>query len=123
MRRLIAFLLISLIGFQTSWAAVTSYCQHEQGMGARHFGHHEHQHHHKSFTKAVEQDDQQTNQQNLSSAGGDLDCSFCHAACIVALLPDSNSAMTIQSTLDVSYSLSLHPPSAPNDLPERPNWS
>ena len=119
MRQLIAFLLISLIGFQTSWAAVTSYCQHEQGMGARHFGHHEHQHHHKSFIKAVEQDDQQ----NLFSASVDLDCSFCHAACIVALLPDSNPAITIQATLDLSYALTLHPLSAPNDLPERPNWS
>jgi hypothetical protein len=26
-------------------------------------------------------------------------------------------------TLDLSYALTLHPPSAPNDLPERPNWS
>ena len=123
MRRLIAFLLISLIGFQTSWAAVTSYCQHEQGADARHLGHHEHQHHHKPLIKAAEQDGHQTNQQNLSSAGVDLDCSFCHAACTVALLLDSNPAITTQATLDVSYALALQPLSAPHDLPERPNWS
>ena len=123
MRRLIAFLLISLIGFQTSWAAVTSYCQHEQGAAARHLGHHEHQHHQKSIVKVAEQGDQQNNQQNLASASVDLDCSFCHAACIVALLLHLNQATPIQATLGVSYVLALHPPSAPNDLPERPNWS
>jgi ABC-type nickel/cobalt efflux system permease component RcnA len=127
MRRLIAFLLISLIGFQTSWATVTSYCQHEQGIGARHLGHHEHQHDHPSLIKADGQDDQQINhlntQQNLASASVDLDCGLCHAACIVALLPDSTPAITTQVTLDLSYALTLHPPSAPNDLPERPNWS
>ena len=123
MRRFVAFLLISLIGFQTSWAAVTSYCQHEQGAAARHLGHHDHQHHHKSLIKVAEQEGHQPHQQNLSNAGVDLDCSFCHAACIVALLLDSNPAITIQATLDVSYRLILHPPSAPHDLPERPNWS
>ena len=122
MRRFVAFLLISLIGFQTSWAAVTSYCQHEQGAAARHVGHHEHQHHHKSLINAVE-DAQQNSQQNLASAGVDFDCSFCHAAGIAALLLDSDPAVTIQATLDVSYRLILHPPSAPHDLPERPNWS
>lgn len=122
MRRFVAFLLISLIGFQTSWAAVASYCQHEQGAATRHVGHHEHQHHHKSLINAVE-DAQQNSQQNPASAGVDLDCSFCHAAGIMALLPDLDPAVTIQATLDVSYRLILHPPSAPHDLPERPNWS
>lgn len=122
MRRFVAFLLILLIGFQTSWAAVTSYCLHEQGAAARHVGHHEHQHHHKSLINAVE-DAQQNSQQNLASAGVDFDCNFCHAAGIVALLLDSDPAVTIQATLDVSYRLILHPPSEPHDLPERPNWS
>ena len=123
MRRLVAILLISLIGFQTSWATVTSYCQHEQGAAARHVGHHEHQHLHKSLINAVDQDDHQSHQQNLSGTSVDLDCSFCHAAGIVALLPDLDPAVTIQATLDVSYRLILHPSSAPHDLPERPNWS
>ena len=122
MCRFVAFLLISLIGFQTSWAAVASCCQHEQGAAARHVGHHEHQHHHKSLINAVE-DAQQNSQKNPASAGVDLDCSFCHAAGIMALLPDLDPAVTIQATLNVSYRLILHPPSAPHDLPERPNWS
>ena len=127
MRRLIAFLLISLIGFQTSWAAVTSYCQHEQGAAARHLGHHEHQHHQKSLIKAAEQDghqiNQQNNHQNFTNAGVDLDCSLCHSSCIVALLPDSNPAIAVHVTIDLNYVPALHPPSAPHDLPERPNWS
>ena len=119
MRRLIAFLLISLMAFQTSWAAVTSYCQHEQGVAARHLGHHEHKHHHPTSATASETETQLT----ANSAGVDLDCSFCHAACIVALLLDSGLAVASQATLDLNDMLALHPPSAPNDLPERPNWS
>ena len=127
MRRYIAFLLISLIGFQTSWAAVTSYCQHEQDAAARHLGHHEHQHHQKSLIKAADEDghqiNQPNNQQNFTSAGVDLDCSLCHSSCIVALLLDLNPAIAVQVTLDLSYVLALHLPSAHHDLPERPNWS
>ena len=44
MRKLLAFLLISLLSLQASWAVAASYCRHEQGAAARHFGHHEHQH-------------------------------------------------------------------------------
>lgn len=45
MRKVLAILLISLLSLQASWAAAASYCRHEQGAAARHFGHHEHSHH------------------------------------------------------------------------------
>ncbi len=44
MRKVLALLLISLLSLQASWAAAASYCLHEQGAAAKHFGHHEHQH-------------------------------------------------------------------------------
>ncbi len=119
MRRLIAFLLISLIALQTSWAAVTTYCQHEQGMSARHEGHHDHQHHDKTLATAAEKDTQHA----VPTAGVDLDCSFCNAACILALLLDPHVALSSFITPDPGYTPTLHPPSVPGDLPERPNWS
>ena len=45
MRKLLAILLISLLSLQASWTVAASYCGHEQGPAARHFGHHEHRHH------------------------------------------------------------------------------
>ena len=44
MRRWLATLLLVLLPFQFSWAAVGGYCQHETGAAAKHFGHHNHQH-------------------------------------------------------------------------------
>ncbi len=119
MRRFIVFLLISLMALQTSWAAVTTYCQHEQGAAARHVGHHEHQHHDKALVNAAEKDIQHA----TPPASVDLDCSFCHAGCILALLPDSDVDLVSIATIDLSYSVVLRPPSVPIDPPERPNWS
>jgi hypothetical protein len=53
MRKLLALLLISLLSLQASWAAAASYCRHEQGPAAKHFGHHEHQHESAALTTAA----------------------------------------------------------------------
>ncbi len=53
MRKWLAILLISLLSLQASWAAAASYCAHEQGAAARHFGHHEHQHALEAATDGV----------------------------------------------------------------------
>ena len=55
MRKVLAILLISLLSLQASWAAAASYCRHEQGAAARHFGHHEHQHGHPWQKSSVQQ--------------------------------------------------------------------
>jgi hypothetical protein len=119
MRRFIAFLLISLMALQTSWAAVTTYCQHEQGSAARHVGHHEHHHHDKSLVSAADKDTSHA----TPTVSVDLDCSFCHAGCTLALLLSSDVDLISIATIDLAYSLVLHPPSVPTDPPERPNWS
>lgn len=107
------------MALQTSWAAVTTYCQHEQGAAARHVGHHEHQHHHKTLVNAAEKEPQHA----TPTANVDLDCSFCHAGCILALLLDATVALTSTTTINLAYTVGLQPPSVPIDLPERPNWS
>jgi len=37
-------LLVVILPFQLAWAGAGVYCQHEIGLAAQHFGHHEHQH-------------------------------------------------------------------------------
>ena len=44
MRRWLITLLLVLLPFQFSWAAVVSYCDHESGAPAQHVGHHDHEH-------------------------------------------------------------------------------
>ena len=44
MRKWLAIVLLVFLPLQFSWAAVASYCQHETGAAAKHFGHHAHQH-------------------------------------------------------------------------------
>jgi flagellar capping protein FliD len=59
MRRFLLIFLVVMMPLQLSWAAVSSYCQHESGTASKHFGHHEHQH-------------QQANQAELHQAQEEL---------------------------------------------------
>ena len=47
MRRCLSILLLLVMPFQFSWAAVGMYWEHELGSLAQHFGHHEHKHERK----------------------------------------------------------------------------
>ena len=137
MRKLVALLLISLLSLQASWAAAASYCRHEQGAAARHFGHHEHQHGHPWQKSSVQQGALSAGAlagdagHEMAAADGvaaglanaDLDCSVCHAHALSGM----PSTLT-PSVLDVpEFSgavLIQHPfPSVPQPRPERPNWS
>ena len=109
MRKLVAIFLLSLLTLQTSWAAVAGYCQHEQGVRARHFGHHDHQH---ESHKAVQP----------GATVADADCSLCQAGFMTALMIDPALSLAILSVSGPAEPAPLRPPSAPLDLPERPNW-
>lgn len=114
MRRWFIILLLTLLPLQLSWAAVSTYCQHETGAAAQHFGHHEHQHH------ADEKAKDDTGTKTLGAV--DADCPSCHAGCATALhastaLPMVYSAADVHTRERVLFS-SPHP-----SLPERPNWA
>jgi hypothetical protein len=42
LRRTVSLVLAFVIAFQLSWAAAGTYCMHETGRAAEHFGHHQH---------------------------------------------------------------------------------
>lgn len=118
MRRLIVILMLTLLPFQFVWAAAASYCQHEQGTGTTHFGHHLHKHHGKVLKTSAES----SSAKKLNAADDDLDCACCHLAC---LSPVSQAVPTVvagpaQTTVSsASCELPLSLPSAI----ERPNWN
>ncbi|MES2831418.1 MAG: DUF2946 family protein [Pseudomonadota bacterium] len=67
MKKLLLILFMLVMPLQASWSAVAAYCQHEQDLVAKHFGHHEHKH------KATlnDEDPQKTSKVHT-------DCGYCH---------------------------------------------
>ncbi len=78
MKRLLLVLLMVVMPFQVSWAAVSAYCQDEKIAVSidvsQHPGHHEH------AEKVASQADK-SNDQQKSIANAD-ECSFCHLSCV-----------------------------------------
>jgi len=73
MRRAVFVLLLVILPFQSVWAAAASYCRHETGPAAKHFGHHEHQHLQAKSDRGADQKTQQK-----AASGVDTDCTTCH---------------------------------------------
>lgn len=145
MRKVLAILLISLLSLQASWAAAASYCRHEQGAAARHFGHHEHRHgqhlagsaqqaqaqalheaaappadHAAGFVDAGDASDDGSTAASL--VGADLDCSVCHAHALAGM-PSAPASSALDATVVAGEALIQHlPPSRPQPRPERPDW-
>lgn len=86
MRRWLCLFLLVCFPLQLSWAVAATYCQHEQGADAHHFGHHQHQHHHAgaaadasaSAAHAPPQADAQQPGDVSAKLTLDSDCAFCH---------------------------------------------
>lgn len=114
MRRWLTIFLLIFLPLQATWAAAGSYCQHETGVAAQHFGHHEHRH------PGSPSDEGKVKSSKVAFAI-DGDCDFCHLCCSVIL--SSLSAIPYLSTTAV-----VRPLEKPHFLstilspPERPNW-
>ena len=111
MRRRIAILLLILLPFQFTWSVAASFCTHETGAAAMHFGHHFHVHQAGKDGKAAQ-----------PSLGVDNDCAACHMDG-PSLPPDVPLLTTTQAPTDFEPSIVIAPSSAPPSLPERPNWT
>ena len=113
MRKWLAILLLVFMPLQLSWAAAASYCQHESGTAAKHFGHHDHQH------KTA--DGKDASSDPAKTTGGDPDCASCHAGCSSAL----PRAVTISALADSSLGAAdywARLTSPPFERLERPQW-
>jgi hypothetical protein len=115
MRRWFTILLLVFLPLQASWAAAGSYCQHETGIQAQHFGHHEHRHldasHHDEKIKSAK-----------PVLAADADCSFCHPCCGAVLVDaPSTPELTVAANDNTPHLRPLL--SAILSPPDRPNWS
>ncbi len=113
MPRLFMIFLIVLMPLQLSWAAMASYCQHETGAAAKHFGHHDHQH------KAA--DGKEKAPDPAKTGGNDLDCASCHASCPSILHENLTPPPILSSSLLIAdHWARLTSP--PFQRLERPQW-
>lgn len=120
MRHWLAVLLLVLLPFQFSWAAVAAYCAHPSGETADHVGHHDHGSHAHGALPA-DADAKATTADGSSSTAA-LDCSHCHGGGAVTLgLPDRlvpHPVGQAPPTLGDAPSAE-HVPAQP----ERPQWA
>ena len=114
MRRWLSILLLVLMPFQFSWAAVGTYCEHESGTRSQHFGHHDHEH---------RQHAAESGEESKPKAGGVLDVADCHFHC--QYMADMPAAVVMPMTLGGSNLTDwaagdVHAPVLAR--PERPQW-
>ena len=107
-RRWILVALVVMLPFQSCWAAMVRYCQHDEDTVTQHLGHHYHQH-------------------EADALGGEqpgsahVDCGYCHVDIVSLLkaLPATAAPLAIR----LAYPSIFDPlASVLPDEPERPNW-
>jgi len=105
-RFLLVLLLLFAVPLQSSWAAVTGYCEYEQEGAASHVGHHEH---HKDHGNA-----------KGTLAKLHHDCS--HHAGAVAIIANFTDMPTMAGADQLRVQPFLPSLSDLPDRPERPKW-
>ncbi len=119
MRCLVCVFLLIWFPFQISWAAVSSYCQHESGAAAQHFGHHDHVHH-ASAADDHGGSDHKGKAGHSQNGSVDNDCASCHLAAMQPLTCDSRQPALEAGAVLVAGLVQGHPSHIPDGL-ERPD--
>lgn len=116
-RKWLTILLLIFMPLQFSWAALSTYCQHESDTTTTHIGHHDHQH--KKSKHALE--NSKTPAELLKNQSSESDCSICLAAYTPFFsrqLPVSLLALSASPITDYR----AHIPAPPAQRLERPQW-
>jgi hypothetical protein len=122
MRRWLVVLLLVLMPLQMSWAAAASYCEHEIGAGADHFGHHDLAAHGHGHGDGGAVPDDAVSSDAATSPAPTTDCGHCHGygAGLVAVMPSLQAQAlsgTAPSAVEPAYAEHL------SAQPERPQWA
>ena len=122
MRRCLSILLLVFMPFQFSWAAVGTYCEHESGTRAQHFGHHEHKHEHK-HQQAADASGEASKGKLAGVLAGAVDLGDCHFHCQCTVDLPAVLVMPIvigsQAATDWTVADAIAPVLS---RPERPQW-
>lgn len=114
MKRLALLLVLIVLPLQATWAAVSAYCTHENGVSSQHFGHHFHKH-------RASASDLSGGDPSRGNSGPDNDCGFCHLNLKLAHSTLSMPQADVDPQLDGCSRLDLYSSFVPQG-PERPKW-
>ncbi len=112
MLKKLIFMLALVFTVQVSWAVASSYCMHETGSDAQHFGHHDHQH-------KADPDTPQSPKSKLVEC--DSDCDFCHHSFANIFLVQSFNFVFSNTASVTEFPLSDYQSYIPDGL-IKPNW-
>lgn len=114
MRRWLSIFILVMLPFQFSWAASASYCQHETGKLASHFGHHDHKH---------QQPAGESGEASKGKLAGALDVADCHFhfQCAVDLPAVLVMPIVVGSQPPTDWTAADGIAPVPS-RPERPQW-
>lgn len=115
MKKLLVLLMLFALPLHYSWAAVASYCQHESGKAAQHFGHHAHQH-------QAELPDGEEGTTGTTPFQAHADCGMCHMSCPAAAVPTQSLGIVAPGSFVLADPPSLLSSVIPEG-PERPKWA
>lgn len=115
MRRLLNILLLLALPLQFCYAVAATYCQHENGQSAGHFGHHVHAH------KDADQDSGPSKSKPKLKLVADADCVSCHLAKPELLGEQVKIPTFMRGSAAPSGDASFYSSADPNRI-ERPNW-
>jgi hypothetical protein len=113
MNKWLAIFLLVFLPLQLTWTVADAYCQHESGLAAQHFGHHDHQHA-PDAGKPVTPDPAQF-------GASDPDCGDCLAGS-VSVLADSLTIAMLPNLAPALPHYRAHLPFPPRQPIERPQW-
>lgn len=116
MRKALLILLLAVLPIQFVWGAGASYCQHEQGVEASHFGHHTHKHAGK-VTKTSDMSAEKSQQ----AGGDDADCVACHMSGASVISDEPLAPRAVQVTEGVPTVRTSHSRLLVSSI-DRPNW-
>lgn len=111
MKRFFALLLMLVLPLQFSYAVASAYCGHEQGVSAKHAGHHQHQH----LADAADSH----GDKNIPGSQHP-DCGQCHVACMAVPAAPMQSQVVADTDAHHSASVSFPPDFFPDSLDRPP---
>ncbi|WP_395400918.1 hypothetical protein ACHMW6_25200 [Pseudoduganella sp. UC29_106] len=115
MVRRLLFAVLTAFLLQISWGMVASYCTHETGKAANHFGHHQHQH------KVTPQDSAESGTSLAKKGAPHTDCASCaHISFAIIGVSPAAAQLTVSGFAPPERDTSLD--SLAQTPPERPQW-
>jgi hypothetical protein len=118
MLRRLLYIVCAVVTFQLSWNVITSYCMHETGQAANHFGHHQHNPSYDELSSAAK-DGSHVAKKLIAH---DAHCgTYAH---LTLAMPDHFDTLSVPNSTERVVDCAISSPASVFlTPPERPQWT